>query len=95
MNIYVSNLGFQVTDSDLNDLFTQYGEVTSAKVITDKFTGSSRGFAFVEMSSAEDGRKAIQSLNEKEVHGRRMSVSVAREKAQNSGFTRARSPWKD
>ncbi|MEX6689812.1 RNA-binding protein [Danxiaibacter flavus] len=95
MNIYVSNLGFQVTESDLKNLFAKHGQVSSVRVITDKFTGDSRGFAFVEMSSDEEGRKAIQSLNEQEVQGRRISVSVAREKTQNSGFTRARSPWKD
>ncbi|MGZ5248203.1 MAG: RNA recognition motif domain-containing protein, partial [Flavitalea sp.] len=53
MNIYISNLSYQITDEDLKDLFAEYGEVTSAKVITDKFTGDSRGFGFVEMTNEE------------------------------------------
>jgi len=59
MNIYVSNLSFNVTDEDLQDYFAEYGEVTSAKVIMDKFTNKSRGFAFVEMSDDEAAKKKL------------------------------------
>jgi len=78
--MYVSNLGFHVQDEDLKQLFAAFGEVISAKVIKDRDTGRSRGFGFVEMSSDEHANKAMESLNDKEVEGRRMSVTVARER---------------
>lgn len=80
MNMYVSNLGFHVSNDDLRNLFEPFGEVVSAKVITDRETGRSRGFGFVEMKSGEDGNNAIEKLNNKEVEGRNMSVTVARER---------------
>ncbi|WP_205511231.1 RNA recognition motif domain-containing protein [Longitalea arenae] len=80
MNLYVSNLGFHVSDEDLRNLFSAYGNVTSAKVITDRETGRSRGFGFVEMSAEDEGKKAIQGLEGKEIEGRSISVSVARPK---------------
>lgn len=78
MNIYVSNLSFNVTDEDLQDFFAEYGEVTSARVITDKFTGKSRGFGFVEMSDDEAARKAISELDGGMVEGRAIKVAEAR-----------------
>jgi RNA recognition motif-containing protein len=63
MNIYVSNLSFNVQDEDLKEFFAEYGEVTSAKVILDKFTNKSRGFGFVEMSDDTAAQKAIQELD--------------------------------
>ncbi len=84
MNIYVSNLSFNTADAELNSLFATFGEVTSAKVITDRETGRSRGFGFVEMPSAEAGNDAILGLNNKEVEGRAMSVSVAKDKPRDS-----------
>ena len=78
MNIYVSNLGFSVQDEDLKEYFAEYGEVTSAKVITDKFTNRSRGFGFVEMPDEEAAQKAIKELNGAVVEGRSISVNVAR-----------------
>jgi RNA recognition motif-containing protein len=78
--MYVSNLSFHTTEEDLNKLFSQYGAVQSAKIITDRETGRSRGFAFVEMPSDEESNKAIAGLNNKEIEGRAMSVSVAKEK---------------
>ena len=78
MNIYVSNLGFSVQDEDLKEYFAEYGEVTSAKVITDKFTNRSRGFGFVEMSDNAAAEKAIKELNGAVVEGRSISVTVAR-----------------
>ncbi|HTR30250.1 MAG TPA: RNA-binding protein [Puia sp.] len=78
MNIYISNLSFNVTDDDLQDYFAEYGEVSSAKVIMDKFTGKSRGFAFVEMSDDEAAKKAIEELDGATVDGRVIGVSVAK-----------------
>jgi RNA recognition motif-containing protein len=78
MNIYVSNLSFDVQDEDLKDFFTPYGEVTSAKVITDRETGRSRGFGFVEMSDDAAAKKAIAELDGATVENRNISVSVAK-----------------
>jgi RNA recognition motif-containing protein len=80
MNIYVSNLSFNVEDEDLREFFTPYGEVTSAKVITDRETGRSRGFGFVEMSDDAAGKKAIAELNEASVDGRTIKVTEAKPK---------------
>ena len=85
MNIYVSNLSFNTSDAELQDLFSQFGEVSSAKVITDRETGRSRGFGFVEMSNDEEGKAAMSGLNNKEVEGRAMSVSVAKEREARTG----------
>ena len=81
MNMYVSNLSFHTSDDDLRKLFEQFGAVSSAKVIADRETGRSRGFGFVEMGSDEEAKEAIKGLNNKEVEGRAMSVSVAKEKS--------------
>src|SRR5829696_1071858 len=80
MNIYVSNLSFNVQDEDLREFFTPYGEVTSAKVINDRETGRSRGFGFVEMSDDEASRKAIAELNDASVDGRTIKVMEAKPK---------------
>jgi RNA recognition motif-containing protein len=85
MNIYVSNLSFNVTDEDLQDYFAEYGEVSSAKVIMDKFTGKSRGFAFVEMSDDEAAKKAIAELDGASVDGRTIGVSVAKPREDRGG----------
>ena len=77
MNIYVGNLSYNVDENTLSDLFGQYGTVVSAKIIKDKFTGSSKGFAFVEMSSEEEAQQAIDGLNGKEVDGRKLRVNKA------------------
>lgn len=84
MNMYVSNLSFHTTDEDLKTLFAKFGAVSSAKVITDRETGRSRGFGFVEMASDEEAKKAITDLNGKDIDGRSMSVSVAKEKPARS-----------
>ena len=78
MNIYVSNLSFNVQDEDLRDFFTPYGEVTSAKVITEKETGRSKGFGFVEMADETDSQKAIGELNGTTVENRAINVTVAK-----------------
>ena len=77
--IFVGNLSFQITDFDLEDLFKEYGEVASAKVIVDRRTGRSRGFGFVEMSAEDSANKAIEALNGMEVKGRPINVSFAKE----------------
>ena len=80
MNIYVYNLSFNVQDEDLREFFTEYGEVSSAKVITDKFTGKSRGFGFVEMPDNEAAQKAIAELDNGIVEGRTIKVMEAKPK---------------
>ena len=80
MNIYVSNLSFNIQDEDLREFFAPYGEVTSAKVINDKFTGKSRGFGFVEMSDAVAAKKAIAELDNGSVDGRTIKVTEAKPK---------------
>jgi RNA recognition motif-containing protein len=80
MNIYVSNLSFNVQDEDLREYFAPYGEVTSAKVITDRETGKSRGFGFVEMSDDTASQKAISELNGATVENREINVSEAKPK---------------
>ena len=84
MNMYVSNLSFHTADDDLKKLFGQFGAVSSAKVINDRDTGRSRGFGFVEMESEAEANEAMKALNNKEIEGRTMSVSVAREKTNRS-----------
>ncbi len=89
MNIYVSNLGFNVQDEDLREFFAPYGEVTSAKIIMDKMTNQSRGFGFVEMSDEEASKKAISELDGATVEGRTIKVMEARpkeDKPRNNNF---------
>ncbi|MBC8216330.1 MAG: RNA-binding protein [Candidatus Marinimicrobia bacterium] len=78
MNIYVGNLPFKFSEQELSELFAEFGSVTKVQIITDKYTGRSKGFGFVEMSEKEDGEKAISELNDKEVHGRALKVNEAR-----------------
>ena len=85
MNIYVSNLSFNVQDEDLREFFAEYGEVTSAKVILDKFTNKSRGFGFVEMSDDTAGQKAIQELDGAQVEGRAITVTIAKPREERTG----------
>lgn len=80
MNIYVSNLSFSVQDEDLRAFFAEYGEVSSAKIITDKLTNRSRGFGFVEMPDDAAAEKAIKELDGGMVDGRAIKVTVARPK---------------
>ncbi|SRR5258707_3550456 len=80
MNIYVSNLSFNVQDEDLREFFASYGEITSAKVIMDKVTGQSRGFGFVEMPDDAAAKKAIAELDNATVEGRNIRVNEARPK---------------
>ena len=78
MNIYISNLSYSVRDEGLQELFSPYGEISSARVVPDKFSGRSRGFGFVEMPDDEAAQKAIDELNGTEVDGREINVNVAK-----------------
>lgn len=78
MKLYVGNLAYSMTDSDLQNLFEQYGAVQSAQVIMDRDTGRSKGFGFVEMGTTEEGQAAIQALHDQEVNGRKLTVNEAR-----------------
>ena len=84
MNIYVSNLSFNVQDEDLKDFFTPFGEVTSAKIINDRETGRSRGFGFVEMSDDAASKKAIAELDGADIDGRAVKVMEAKPKEKKS-----------
>ncbi|MEO6536986.1 MAG: RNA-binding protein [Ferruginibacter sp.] len=85
MNIYVGNLSWTMTDDDLSNLFTQYGSVTSAKILKDKMNGRSKGFGFVEMEDDEAAKTAISSLNETEVQGRKLIVNESQPRQEGEG----------
>jgi RNA recognition motif-containing protein len=85
MNIYVGNLAFGITDEELRELFATHGDVTSANVIKDRFTGESRGFGFVEMPSREDAMAAIAALNGTDLKGRDITVNEAKPKGPKGG----------
>lgn len=78
MNIYIGNLNWGTTESDLQMAFEEFGQVSSVTIIKDKYTGQSRGFGFVEMPSDEEGHAAIEGLNGKELDGRTLRVDLAR-----------------
>lgn len=84
MNIYVGNLPYSMTEDALRDVFEQYGSVSSVKVITDKISGRSKGFAFVDMPEDAPASEAIEALNGKEMDGRTIVVSRARPKEENN-----------
>jgi RNA recognition motif-containing protein len=98
MNIYVSNLSFNVQDEDLREFFTPFGEVASAKIINDKATGKSRGFGFVEMNDEAAAKNAIKDLDGGSVDGRTIRVVEARPKDNSSfsggGSFKSKSPFK-
>jgi RNA recognition motif-containing protein len=79
--IYVGNLSFQTTEQGLNDLFAEHGSVNSVSIITDRITGRSRGFAFVEMNDDAEAKAAMDALNGKELDGRPLKVAEAKERA--------------
>ena len=80
--IFVGNLPFSATETQLNELFSQHGEVTSVSIVKDKFTDRSRGFAFVEMTAADAATAAIAALNSHQMEGRPLTVNVARERTE-------------
>ncbi len=85
MNIYVGNLPRQATGDDLRKQFETFGKVMSANIITDKFSGESRGFGFVEMSKTSEGKAAIEALNGKDFMGQNITVNEARPKSESGG----------
>jgi RNA recognition motif-containing protein len=93
IKIYVGNLSFDSKEADLQGLFGTYGEVESAKIIVDQFTNRSRGFGFIEMTSREEGLKAIQELDSKDLHGRQLKVNEAKPKADNRDRGGRNSRW--
>ena len=85
-NIYVGNLSYNATEDEIRQAFAEHGEVSSVKIITDRETGRSRGFAFVEMPKRDEGQTAINELNGSEVRGRNIKVSEARPKKDDRGY---------
>ncbi len=88
MNIYVGNLPFNLGEEDLRKIFEEYGEVASAKIITDKFTGRGKGFGFVEMESDDEANNAIEELNNAEVGGRNIKVNESKPRPSGGGDRR-------
>ncbi|MDR2065192.1 MAG: RNA-binding protein [Prevotellaceae bacterium] len=88
MNIYISNLNYGTSDADLRKLFEEYGEVSSAKVIIDKYSGKSKGFGFVEMPNDEEAKNAINELNDMEVNGKTLVVNIAKPRTERSNNNR-------
>ncbi len=84
MNIYVGNLEYKISDNDLREIFEEFGEVVSAKVITDRETGRSKGFGFVEMADEDDANNAIEELDGAELDGRTIKVNKARPKPEGN-----------
>ncbi len=85
MKIYVGNLSYEVTEDDLRPAFEQFGQVETVNIITDKYSGRSKGFGFVEMPSKEEARAAIEGLNSKDLKGRDLNVNEARPRTESSG----------
>jgi RNA recognition motif-containing protein len=92
MNIYVGNLPREVTESELQEAFTAFGEVASCKIITDRYSGESRGFGFVEMPTDDEANEAITGLNGTEMKGRTLTVNKARPRSDDSRG-RGRRSW--
>jgi len=95
MNIYLGNLSYGVTEKSIRDLFETYGAVTTTKIVTDKLTGSSRGFGFVEMPHNDEAQRAIAELNGKEFEGRKMVVNESRPREANNSRDNHRFPRRD
>jgi RNA recognition motif-containing protein len=84
--IYVGNMNYDTTEDELRAAFAEYGDVTSVNIITDRYTGRAKGFAFVEMSSAEEAAQAIAGLNNKEIGGRLLKVNEAYDKPRREAY---------
>ena len=85
MNIYVGNLSFEATETDVENAFSEFGDVKSVSIVKDRDTGRSRGFGFVEMHDKESGQKAIEGLNEQQIAGRPVTVNEARPRESRGG----------
>ncbi|MBL7110906.1 MAG: RNA-binding protein [Bacteroidales bacterium] len=83
MNIYVGNLPYQITEEELKEVFGEFGEVESSKIVMDKYSGRSKGFGFIEMPNDKEAKQAIESLNDTDVKGRNIRVNQARERNDN------------
>lgn len=86
MNIYVGNLSYSLTENELRESFENFGEVTSVKIIKDRYSGRSKGFGFVEMPSDDEAKAAIEEMNGKNLDGREIKVNKARPKSDNRRF---------
>lgn len=93
MNIYVSNLGYSFQEEDLSKLFGEYGNVSSATIITDKFTGKSKGFGFVEMNDNKAAETAIKDIDGKMIDGRSIKVSEARARVESRSGSSSAKRW--
>ena len=82
-NLFVGGISYDTTEEGLKEHFSQAGEVVSAKIITDRFTGKPRGFGFVEMSTEEEAQKAIEMFNDQELDGRKIGVNIAKPRTNN------------
>ena len=87
-NIYVGNLSFDASEGELRTLFAEYGEVDTVKIISDQFTGRSRGFGFVEMQDREEGLRAVKELDSRELGGRTLKINEAKPKTSGGGGRR-------
>lgn len=85
MNIYIGNMSFKTTEDQLRQAFEAFGEVTTVNIITDKYSGEPRGFAFVEMSSKDEGNAAISGLNGQDLNGRTLNVNEAKPRTSGGG----------
>jgi RNA recognition motif-containing protein len=83
MNIYIGNLNYKIDENELKNVFSEFGTVDSVKIIYDKYSNRSKGFGFIEMPNDDEGNKAIESLNGKELSGRTMVVNLARKRIEN------------
>jgi RNA recognition motif-containing protein len=92
-NLYVGNLSYDTTEDTLRTLFAEYGEIESVNLITDRYTGRSRGFAFVEMSTEQAAQEAMSGMNGKQVDDREIKVDKAKPKSDSRGSDRGRSRW--
>lgn len=90
INIYVGNLPYDVSEAELKDMFAEFGDIDSAKIISDQNSGRSKGFGFVEMADKEAGQNAISSLNGKEIKGRAIRVNEAQPKSSRGGQRKGR-----
>lgn len=84
MNIYVGNLSYKVDENDLKEIFAEYGEVSSVKIITDKYSGRSKGFGFITMENDDEAKHAINDLNDREFDSRKLVVNEAKPKTENN-----------
>jgi RNA recognition motif-containing protein len=90
MNLYVSNISYKANEDALRALFEEFGEVSSVKIITDRYTGESRGFGFVEMTNSLDGNAAIKELTSADFFGKNLTVAEARPKTEKKSFNQSR-----